>query len=163
MANRTVVVQSDYDSDNDGPYREARTGDDLVDGDGNPIGGAGTLDRYLVFSDDTEFAETDTSATTKKSFNIVVDSDKKPTKWRLIAQLWVEGENSDTAVCTLDIGGDSTTGNTTSTDDSNIEVIELELDGVSEDAIVAAAIKIHVSDGNDEAHIKYTDLYAVFE
>jgi len=38
MANRTIVIKSEYPTDTDGPFRSAESEDTLVDGDGNTLG-----------------------------------------------------------------------------------------------------------------------------
>jgi hypothetical protein len=134
-----------------------------------PPSGSGTLDRYLVFSDDTEFTEADTPYAIKKTFRIIRDSGKKPMAWRLVCSLWTVGGTS--ASCKLNIVGsgsaDSGEVTSTATTEGNyansiksVDVTPVE-DNEREDTILTVTIQLKQT-GGGVAHIKYTDLFAIF-
>jgi hypothetical protein len=126
-------------------------------------GGAGTLDRHLVFSDDTEFTESGTSYVTKKTFRLVNDSDKPVTAWRLVAGLWtVGGTSAEVQLQVVGTGTDSDTATTTETSEG-VVAIDLPVSAANdEDDFLTVNIQIKQT-GGGVAHIKYTDLYAVYE
>jgi len=119
------------------------------------------VDRHLVFSDDTEFEETGTSYVTKKTFRIVLDDDKPPTSWRAIVGIWVTG-GSDTVTCNVDIGGDSNTTTSTSGTEE-VKKFDITVSNADTDTLEDCIVQIKLTTGSGAtAHIKYTDIYAVY-
>jgi hypothetical protein len=135
-----------------------------------PGGGSGSLDRHLVFSDDVEFTETDDVAYhTKKTFRIIRDSAKKPSSWRLVVSLWVTGGTGESADCRLQVGGtDNNTVSSTETSETASSIKKIALTVVegneAEDTFLTVNIDLKISDdtGGAVAHMKYTDLYAIY-
>ena len=144
-------------------------GDDVLvwDGDGYqwiPQAQSGGLDRFLLFSDDTEFSETSDGYTAKKIFRVVNDGQKSPSKWRAVINLWVTGGGDDKAWCQLHIGADDGYVSTMSTDPDNLETIDINPITSPDDVFLGTEFRIKLENGGlgDTVHIKYTDLYAVF-
>lgn len=129
-----------------------------------PTGGSGGVGHFLVFSDDTEFTETLTTPTTKKSFRIIVPSNavtglQENDKWLGVITMWVTG--GDTAECTIEVGTDSTL--VTTSVSSEIAVLQPLFNRTDlTAALLTVNFKLRVTTGVGTAHLKYTDLYAVF-
>lgn len=133
------------------------------DGSWGEAGGAGTVDRFLIFSDDYEFTETDTSFQTKKSARVVLDSDLSVTGWRVVVSIWITGGGGDTAEVKVDIGGDSVTLTSTAGAEE-LKSGDITVSSASEDTLEDLVIQLKVTGaGGDTAHVKYTDIYAVYE
>jgi hypothetical protein len=127
-----------------------------------------TLDRTLVFSDDTPFAEAGGSFVTKKTFRIVRDSNKAPSSWRIVVSLW--GSTSyDTAECRVNaVGTGDTDSVTLSSVFSTTETIvagNITINDTSEpeDSFVTIQVQIRLVSGGGTANIQYTDIYAVYD
>lgn len=140
------------------------------DGDGleysDPPGGA---DRMLVFSDDTELSEAGTSWVTKKSFRIIRDADKPPTKWRFIVSLKTSGGVSEIAECRVQIVGAGVPEITpTMTGGSTSEVLNLithTIDPTNEMTNYPITINIQLrkqGSGGTGVSLIYTDVYGIF-
>jgi hypothetical protein len=127
-------------------------------------GGGGTLDRYSVFADDTEFSESGASYVTKKTFRIVRDSAKKPTSWRLVVSLWTVGGTS--AECQLQVGAtDAANVSSTETSETAASIKKIDLTVVEgnepENTFLTVNIDLKQT-GGGVAHLKFTELYAIF-
>ncbi|NIT77391.1 MAG: hypothetical protein GWN58_23555 [Anaerolineae bacterium] len=133
-------------------------------------GGSGTLDRLLVLSDDTDFAEAGTSFVTKKSFRIVHDSAKPPSAWRLLFEIWIDGGNgtTDFAECYFEAGIESydsvTLSSNNTAEGDGITKADLTITGDEpSDDFVNVNIRLRVQPGSTgTAHVKYTDCYLIF-
>jgi polyisoprenoid-binding protein YceI len=123
------------------------------------------LDRDLIFSDDNEFSESGTSYVAKKTIRIVRDSASPPTSWRLVVSLWTVGGTS--AECQLSVTGSGTdsasvSSTAASEDSTSIKKINLAITANEPvDTLLTAEIQIKQT-GGGVAHIKYTDLYAIY-
>lgn len=139
--------------------------------DGSWAAPAGGSDRTLVFSDDTEFTEAGGTLSTKKTFRIVRDSDKTVIAWRVVVSMWMDdgaggAPGGDTGECEVTIGGDALDSTLTTTSASEV-VLSGDISATlssSEDELLTANIQIRISAGanGDSAHIKYTDIYAIY-
>jgi hypothetical protein len=135
---------------------------------GNLPGGGGSLDRCLVFSDDTTLTETSTSWVTKKTFRIVRDSDKAPVSWRLVVGLVASGA-SEIAECQLEAVGTlgvdtSATVSVTGTTES-VQAVTLAIEDTNEptDSFITINIQLQkAGSGGTGVSITYTDVYAVY-
>lgn len=124
-------------------------------------GGGGGVGRYLVFSDDTEFTETGAVADIKKTFRIVIDSDEAPLYWRAVISMWIT-DAPDIAICEVSIGRDTFVMATTSATETVLSVTS-DLITEASDTLLTATISIYLGSGSGAtAHIKYTDIYAIF-
>lgn len=123
------------------------------------------LERILIYSDDNEFTEAGSSFSTKKTFRFVRDSEKKPTKWRLLLEMWRDG-GSGSAECQLEIGSDNETvsSSASSSGNSALKTIDILVNESNEpiDTFLTININIRAVDGATNSHIKYTDLYAIY-
>ena len=121
--------------------------------------------RTLIFADDTEFTDTTGSYVTKKTFRLVLDSDEKPWRMRIVASIWDSGSGT-ASVRVLISGGIYTdfvwptgqdpwfsTVSATETVVSNYGLLNL----LSTDTIYTFKIQLKTSTGT--AHLKYTDVY----
>ncbi len=138
-------------------------------------GGGGSLDRMLVISDDSEHAEAGISYDQKKFFRIVLDSNKRPTAWRVVIELWNEGGNgtTDTAEFLFECGGESkdtleldaiatAEGNIVS---GTLPITYTDVGGGNElvDDPMTASLKIRVKPASSgEARLKYSDVYLIY-
>jgi hypothetical protein len=97
-----------------------------------------------------------------------MDSDLAPSAWRLVVSLWVTGGGGgESADCELQVTG------TGGTDSGNVaeygtseSVTEVEIDPISysncpQDELLTVNIRLKAT-GGGTAHIKYTDLYAIY-
>ena len=128
-------------------------------------GGGGTLDRIMVFADDTEFGESGTSYVTKKTFRVVRDSAKKNSSWRLLVSLWIEGGGTS-AECRLQVGAtDLATVSSTETTETNASIKNIPLTVVElnepEDTFLTVNIDLKQT-GGGTAKLKFTELYAIY-
>jgi hypothetical protein len=114
----------------------------------------------LVFSDDTEFTEAGVALLTKKTFRIVVDSESPVVSWRVIVGMWTTG-GSGTAEVKVDIGGDSDTYTSTSSEEE-IKKSSITRSVGGTDSFLTVTIKLRMQVANDTAHVKYTDIYAIY-
>jgi hypothetical protein len=118
------------------------------------------IDRYVVYRNDDEFVEYDTTFTSEKFFRVVKDSQKPPVKWRAVVSIWVDAGYGDTVECKIDIGGDNVILSTTNTSETivsgNITITTLN------DTPLNGVIQLRAVGGLDGVHVKYTDIYAVF-
>jgi len=141
----------------DGGQEIQITSNGAVSGGGG--GGDGYGDRFLIFSDDTEFTETSSSPVTKKTFRLVNDSDQAATTYRIVVGIW--GETGDTARCTFVVDSTSNYAETTATSET-IKSIEVTATATEDDPMTVN-IQLSRSVGStDDVHIKYTDVYAIF-
>lgn len=129
-------------------------------------GGGGTLDRDLIFSDDTEFTEASTYAT-KKTFRAVRDSAKAPSSWRLVVSLWITGGGTS-AECRLQGigsgGTDQATVTSTEVTETAASVKKIALTITANeptDELLTINMQLQAN-GGGLAHMKYTDLYAIY-
>jgi hypothetical protein len=134
---------------------ETRITDDGYVAGGGGVGGG----PVLVFSDDTEFTEAGTTLVTKKTFRIVVDSANPVTTWRVVLGLWAES-GAETAEAQVDIGGDTDNYTETLTSEQIQKSSITRTAGT--DAFLTVNIKLRIQSGGDTAHLKYTDIYAVY-
>jgi hypothetical protein len=118
----------------------------------------GAVDRSLVFSDDTEFTEGTSGYVTKKTFRIVKDSDRPPAEWRIIISMWVDGP--DQAYCLVTIGTDSA-GLVSASATEEVVATNITITD-SDDTPLTAIIQLKTLGGIGLAHIKYTDIYAIY-
>jgi hypothetical protein len=130
-------------------------------------GGGGGSGQYLVFSDDTQFSESDTTFVTKKLFRIVRDSHSPPTSWRVVVSLW--GTSSyDTAGCRIlatGSGGTDTLVLTTITNTNETIVIgTLPITSAYEpqNSLITIEIQLRLETGSGSANLRYTDVYAMY-
>jgi hypothetical protein len=132
-------------------------------------GGVGTVDRFLVFSDDTEMSETSQTWTTKKSFRIVRDSDKAPTKWRFVVSLRADID-TEVAECQAEIlGSDVIENSSIMSTSATVETVcsttlTIDVDNEPVDTL-PIIINIQLRKGNDtgtEVFLRYTDVFALF-
>ncbi len=136
--------------------------------DGIPAGGGGgTLDRTLVFSDDTQFAEAGASFVTKKTFRIVRDSNKLPASWRVVVSLWGSAsyDEAECRVNAVGIGGTDTVTLSTVLGTAETIVsgnITIDNDNEPSNTLVEIQIQLRLADGGGAANIQYTDVYAVY-
>lgn len=154
MANKTVMVASGT-----GPYRAAVAGDTLVDGDGNPIG-TGTADRTLIFSDDTQFAESGTSYVAKKTFRVVSDAGKPVASFRIVVGIWHDTATS--VECELYVGTDHLGTALTSTATAEEILTGTVTFTGADDTTYTCEVQIKRTGGSGNVYVKYTDIYAIF-
>lgn len=127
----------------------------------------GGVGHFLVFSDDTEFAESGTTAVVKKTFRLVIPSGRANDQWLAIASIWVNGGGGDTAECICRVGdGVSTWDSTTFTTINTTETVFEQLINVNDPpetpgTIIYVEFTLRVTTGTDEARLRYTDLYAI--
>jgi hypothetical protein len=126
-----------------------------------PFGGAGTVDRFLIFSDDTEFSSSLASYVTKKEFRLVLDSDKYPDKFRFVCSAWVTSSN---AIIRMKYSNYlySSPGFTNNTE----AVISWEGTtptpaGTYQDKLWDFEVQVYATSGT--VYIKYTDVYLIYE
>jgi hypothetical protein len=126
--------------------------------------GGGSLDRMLLFSDDTEFSEATGTFVTKKTFRVIQESVKRPTSYRLVLTLWC-ADGATQAEAQLVVGtatAVTVTSAETAETDVAIKTITVTAVAGDDDKRSTVAIKCRVSGGTGTAHLKYTDLYAIF-
>lgn len=122
-------------------------------------GGSGSLDRTLIFSDDTEFTETGTSYSTKKTFRLVIDSDKDVTQWRCVFSAWATG--GGTMSCYASVGSDYYEWTGISASSEGVIHGDITVTAAT-DTLLTVLIRIKADAGGTTAHIRYTDIYAVY-
>lgn len=127
---------------------------------GNLPGGGGGGGPMLIFADDTEFTETGTTLVTKKTFRVVVDSANPVTSWRVVLGLWTTS-GAQTAEAEVNIGGDSALYTETATAEA-IKKSTITRSAGGTDTFLTVTIKLRVQTGGDTAHLKYTDIYAIY-
>lgn len=144
-------------------FGDVAVGDSLVAYDDSGIywGAKPLSDRILIFSDDTEFTETTTSYVTKKTFRVVIDSDKPFAYWRVVFSLWSTGA-SNAMSCYVNIGGDSYEWSALTDASETIYSITFQA-STFYDLPLTAIIQIKSDDGVSVAHIKYTDIYGIYD
>jgi hypothetical protein len=130
-----------------------------------PTGGSGSNDRFLVFSDDSQFSEAGSSFVTKKTFRIVRDSDQPPTSWRFVVSLWVSG-GGNTAECRIQAVGSGGTDSVTLSTSGVSETIvsgEIDISGTNEpvDSLITINVQLRLASGSGIAYVQYTDMFAV--
>lgn len=146
----------------DGEYLR-RSGATVV---GGTPGGGGTLDRHLIFGDDSEFTETSSSYVTKKSIRVVRDSAKAPSSWRLVVSLWITGggTSADCRLQSVGTGTDNGTVSSTEVTETNASIKKIALTITASnqtDQFLTINIQLQAT-GGGTAHLKYTDLYAIY-
>jgi len=123
-------------------------------------------DRYLVFSDDTQFAETGTTFVTKKTFRIVRDPNHLPVQWRVAVSLWViaPGAVAECRVQAVGTGGtDSITlAQVSSTSETMVygTIPIVDADEPSGD-LVSIDIQLRNVSGAGTVYLQYTDVFAL--
>lgn len=128
--------------------------------------GGGETDRYLVFSDDTQFAETGTSFATKKTFRIIRDPNHPPVRWRAVVSLWVSAPGT-VAECMIQAVGTGGTDTTTLTQVSNTSETPvygfLAISNVNEPvgSFVSMNIRLRKVSGPGTVYLQYTDIFAL--
>jgi hypothetical protein len=131
-----------------------------------PTGGSG-VDRFLVFSDDTQFAEAGGTFVTKKTFRIVRDSDSPPIRWRIVVSMWGGGE-LDTVECRVQAvgsgGTDSATLPAVVGPSETIVSGNIDISGINEpeNSMITINIQLRLAAGGGPANLKYTDIYAAY-
>jgi hypothetical protein len=130
--------------------------------------GVGTLDRMLVFSDDTTLVEPGTGWVTKKSFRIVRDSAKPPTSWRIVTSLVASGQSeiAECRVLAVGSGGTDTSGamSVTGTTEA-VRAVTLAIVGSNEPVDTLIEIEVQLrkqGTGGTGVSLIYTDIYAVY-
>lgn len=130
--------------------------------------GVGTLDRALVFSDDTPLGESGTGWVTKKSFRIVRDSDKPPTSWRAVVGLVAsgQGEIAECRMLAIGSGGTDTSGTmsvTGTTESVRAVTLAINLTNEPVDAFIEIEIQLRKQGtGGTGVTLSYTDVFAIF-
>ena len=136
----------------------------------SPSGGAAGTDRCLVLSDGTEYTEAGNSLATALDFEIIRDSGKSITAWRVVIALKMSdgaggAPSGDTGECQVTIGGDAL-GSPLQTTSSSWTVLAGTISPLisSEDAILTGMVQIRNTAGSpsDTVHIKCVDIYAVY-
>lgn len=173
VANKGFLYTKDYTGETTNLelyYMDAGGQEVRLTDDGNVNAGVGTLDRYLMFSDDTEFSEAGTGWTTKKQFRYLMDltSGSAPSSFRLLANIWVEGGNgtTDTVECQLLFSwGETGTAQAIGTSTNNYALqlptaITVVHPGTA--SWQDCQIRLRMQSGSSGvAHIDYTDLFAI--
>lgn len=148
---------------------------DYSDIDGSPPAPEYVADRFLVFSDDTQFSTTSSTYETKKTFRICFDAlptgnYPQPRTLRFIAGLWITGGGT-TAYVRLRINTVVAHEIILSTLSSSENVLSGDLtlnyggDGIDEiapDTIYTITIDIRNDSGTHTVNLKYTDIYLVY-
>jgi len=129
-------------------------------------GTAGTVDRFLVFSDDSYFSESGAVFVTKKTFRIVRDSDLSPSRWRALVSLWAS-DAGGSAECKINFVGSGGTDSILLTSSANSEALEADSVAINDgyepnDSFITANIQLRLASGTGEARMQYTDIYAMY-
>lgn len=130
-------------------------------------GGSGTLDRFVVFADDSEFTETGADGyVAKKAIRFYKDPQKSPTKWRVIATLWVTGGGGDKGWLQFYAGteGSSDDGYASATTNDAANIVTIDIDPITQAGLIDMEFRIKLENGGlgDTVHLKYSEVYAVF-
>jgi len=124
--------------------------------------GSGTVDRFHILGDDTQYTESGSSPVTKISFRDINDSDKAAATYRAVVTLWCANAGA-TATLTLNIGGSSNTVTSTvnpSETDGAIKSVEVSSPGT--DQRLSCTVQLHRSAGTGDVYFKYIDIYKLF-
>lgn len=123
---------------------------------------SGTVDRFHILGDDTQYTESGSSPVTKISFRDINDSDKAAATYRAVVTLWCASAGA-TATLTLNIGGSSNTVTSTvnpSETDGAIKSVEVSSPGT--DQRLSCTVQLHRSAGTGDVYFKYIDIYKLF-
>jgi hypothetical protein len=124
----------------------------------------GTLDRALFATDHSPFSETGTSFAIKKYRDIVKDSNKAFTKLRAVLGLWREGGSAgNTVEAQISLGAYTATVSTSSSTEyvCSVEVTAAYLTANTMSTVYVSLRK--VDSGITAAHLRYSDIFAVYE
>lgn len=131
------------------------------------VSASGQAEDILVFSDDTEFTATSATYATKKTFRFIRDADNAATGFRVVVTGWLgSGAAGDLAQIKVQCGtGGSYDELTLSTDSATEAVLsgDLTFTGNSPtDTLLTVNVQLRRNQGSGTAHVKYTDIYAVY-
>ena len=119
-----------------------------------------------IYADTYEVTTAATSATTKKTFDYITDSDAPATTIKLIVGLWMTG--GGTATCTLELDDGTTTKSDTVTStasaEEDIKKISIDITAATallEDTPITVNLKLHRT-GGTTAHMKFTEVRELF-
>lgn len=136
-----------------------------------PSAAVGTLERILVFSDDTEFSTTGKPWSVKKTFRIVRDAANPPILWRVVISAWIDvgsDPNSETQIRVTAAYGVGVGDSVTMTTASAVETLLFGHIDITEameptDQLLTFTISLRTTgDATTTAHLQYTDIYGVW-